>query len=492
MTPFPEYERFDALGLAELVKKGDVTPAELRAAARARIDRMNPALNAVVHTFGDAGEPPVPEADPKGPFHGVPFLVKDLGVHCKGTPTTAGSRYLAGAIAPSDSTITERYRRAGLQILGKTNTPEMGLVAVTEPVFTGPTLNPWNPDLSPGGSSGGSAVAVASGMVPMANANDGGGSIRIPAAHCGLFGLKPTRARTPVGPDVGEVWSGLTAYHAITRTVRDSAALLDATCGPASGDPYMAPQRERPFLEEVGADPGRLRIAVSTAAPGGYPVHADCVAAANSAALLCESLGHRVETAAPPFDLPGLIPHFRTIWAANLASNFALLRSGGLPEPDADQLETITRLVAEDGLRKTARDYVDATRAFQRVGRAYARFFEAFDVLITPCLSQPPWPLGTVSMMDSDLDHFTETLFSLQAFTPQFNVTGQPAASLPLYWSNGGMPVGVQFATRFGDEKTLFRLSAQLETARPWFHRRPVFEAARASAEQVPEAARLP
>ncbi len=473
MNRFPEYERYDALGLADLVKRGEVSPAELRAAARERIDQENPALNAVVCTFGSDGEPAVPEPDSSGPLYGVPFLVKDLGVHCKGTPTTAGSRYLDGAIAPGDSTIVERYKRAGLQILGKTNTPEMGLVSVTEPVFTGPTLNPWNPDRSAGGSSGGSAVAVAVGMVPLANANDGGGSIRIPAAHCGLFGLKPTRARTPVGPDVGEVWSGLTAYHAITRTVRDSAALLDATSGPAPGDPYAAPFQVRPFLQEVGTGPGRLRIAVTTAAPGGYPVHPDCVAAVEKTARLCESLGHHVDVAAPVFDLAGLIPHFRTVWGANLIANLAQIRKAGRPAPRPGDLETVTRLVAEEGAHRSASDYVESLRAFQRVGRDYAGFFGTYDVLITPCLTQPPWPLGAVSMMDDDLDHFVDTLFALQAFTPQFNVTGQPAASLPLHWNDEGLPIGVQIAAGFGGESTLFRLSSQLENAQPWFSNRP-------------------
>lgn len=473
MAYFPEYESFDALGLADLVRRGEVTPAELADAARERIACLNPALNAVVCTFDAEGEPPVPATDPSGPFQGVPFLLKDLGVHCRGVATVAGSRYLANAIAPRDSTITERYRAAGLQILGKTNTPEMGLVAVTEPVYTGPTLNPWNPKVSAGGSSGGSAVAVAAGMVPMANANDGGGSIRIPAAHCGLFGLKPTRARTPVGPDVGEVWSGLTVYHAVTRSVRDSAALLDATAGAAPGDPYAAPPPKRPYLAEIGRDPGRLRVAVTVAAPGGYPVHADCVAAAEDTARLCEDLGHHVEIAAPFFDLAGLIPHFRTIWGANLVANLAQYRRAGMPIPGPSDLETITRLIAADGADRTASDYVEALRAFHRVGRDHAAFFADYDVLITPCLTQPPWPLGAIDMMGDSLDGFVEALFAHQAFTPQFNVTGQPAASLPLYWSKDGLPIGVQIAARFGEEGVLFRLSSQLETACPWFARRP-------------------
>ncbi len=473
MVRFPEYESFDAVGLAKLVRNRQITPRELAAAAIDRIEHLNPALNAVICRFYDdpRWEPPAPV--PQAPLAGVPYLVKDLGVHCAGFPTTAASRYLADWVAPRDSTIVTRCRVAGMTILGKTNTCEMGLCAATEPVFTGTTFNPWRRDRSAGGSSGGSAVAVAAGMVPAAGANDGGGSIRVPAANCGLFGLKPTRARTPVGPDVGEVWSGLTAYHAITRTVRDSAALLDVTCGAAPGDPYWAPPPARPFAAEPETDPGRLRIAVTTRAPGGYPVHAECKEGVARAARLCESLGHIVEETSPEFDLAGLMPHFRTLWGVNLAANLAQQRQLGLPAPGADDLEPITRLLAEEGARRTGREYLEATRAFHYVARGFAPFFETYDALITPTLTRPPWPLGTITMMDKDLDRFTETLMSVQAFTPQFNVTGQPAASVPLHWSAEGLPIGVQIAARFGDEATLLRLSGQLEKAAPWSGRRP-------------------
>jgi Asp-tRNA(Asn)/Glu-tRNA(Gln) amidotransferase A subunit family amidase len=471
MARFPEYETFDAVGLAELVRRKELSAAEIAEAAIERIDRRDSSLNAVICRFYDDPRWRLPISPGDAPLAGVPYLFKDLGVHCAGFPTTSASRYLKGFIASRDSTLVERCRAAGMTILGKTNTCEFGLCAATEPVFTGTTFNPWSRERSAGGSSGGSAVAVAAGMVPAAAANDGGGSIRIPAANCGLFGLKPTRARTPVGPDIGEVWSGLTTYHAITRTVRDSAALLDATAGPAAGDPYWAPPPSRPFAAEVETDPGRLRIAITTRAPGGYPVHADCRGAVAIAARLCESLGHVVEEAAPDFDLAGLKAHFRTLWGVNLASNLEQYRRAGLPAPGPADLETITKLVAEEGRQKSGCDYLQAVRAFHRVGRDFAAFFQTYDVLITPTMTQPPWPLGTVDMMENDLDRFTEVLFSLQAFTPQFNVTGQPAASIPLHWNREGLPIGVQVATRFGDEATLLRLCGQLERAAPWIDR---------------------
>jgi amidase len=474
MARFPEYESLDGVALAQMVRRKEVSAAEVAAAAIERIERLDAALNAVICRFYDDPhwQPPVPALD--APLAGVPYLLKDLGVHCAGFPTTSASRYLADFVPSRDSTIVARCRAAGMTILGKTNTCEFGLCAATEPVFTGTTFNPWCRERSAGGSSGGSAVAVAAGMVPAAAANDGGGSIRIPAANCGLFGLKPTRARTPVGPDVGEVWSGLTAYHAVTRTVRDSAALLDATAGPAAGDPYCAPRPARSYAAEVDTDPGRLRIAITTRAPGGYAVHADCQEAVAKAARLCETLGHNVAEAAPAFDLAGLTTHFRTLWGVNLAANLEQYRKAGLPPPGPGDLETITALVAEEGMRKTGRDYLEAVRAFHRVGRDFAAFFEKFDVLVTPTMTQPPWPLGTIDMMSDDLDRFTEVLLSLQAFTPQFNVTGQPAASVPLHCNSQGLPIGVQFATRFGDEATLLRLCGQLERVAPWADRRPV------------------
>ena len=473
MAGFEDYEAYDGLGLAELVRTKEVAPTDLIEAAIARVERHNPALNAVVHEMYDAARRAIADGLPEGPFTGVPFLLKDLGALTSGAPTTNGSRLFADYVADHDTTLTERVRAAGLVIMGKTNTPEMGVSAACEPVLHGAARNPWNPERSPGGSSGGAAAAVAARLVPMAHGSDGGGSIRIPAANCGLFGLKPTRARNPAGPDVGEGWSGLSTAHAVTRSVRDSAALLDATSGPAPGDPYWAPPPARPFLDEVGADPGRLHIAFTTTAPNGVPVHPECVKAAVEAARLCAGLGHGVTEAAPELDMELAIRTMRTIWAANLWAAVETRYQALGREADGDGLETITWLLAQEGRTQCAADYARALPVIHGIGRGFARFFEDYDLLLTPTLAQPPWPLGTIDMMGRDLEAYFDTLYAHMPFTAQFNASGQPAVSVPLHWTGDGLPVGVQFVARFGDEATLLRLSAQLEAARPWADRRP-------------------
>ncbi|MCH8154692.1 MAG: amidase [Proteobacteria bacterium] len=473
MAGFEDYETYDGLGLAELVRAKEVAPTDLLEAAIARVERHNPALNAVVHEMYDAARRAIADGLPEGPFTGVPFLLKDLGALTSGTPTTNGSRLFADYVADHDTTLTERVRAAGLVIMGKTNTPEMGVSAACEPVLHGAARNPWNPERSPGGSSGGAAAAVAARLVPMAHGSDGGGSIRIPAANCGLFGLKPTRARNPAGPDVGEGWSGLATIHAVTRSVRDSAALLDATSGPAPGDPYWAPPPARPFLDEIGADPGRLHIAFTTTAPTGVPVHPECVKAAAEAARLCAGLGHGVTEAAPELDMELAIRTMRTIWAANLWAAVETRYQALGREADGDGLETITWLLAQEGRTQSAADYARALPVIHGIGRGFARFFEDYDLLLTPTLAQPPWPLGTIDMMGRDLEAYFDTLYAHMPFTAQFNASGQPAVSVPLHWTGDGLPVGVQFVARFGDEATLLRLSAQLEAAQPWADRRP-------------------
>ena len=473
MTDFAEYESYDGLGLAELVSSNEVSPEQLLDAAIARVERHNPALNAVVHKMYDEARAAIADGLPGGPFTGVPYMLKDLGAFARGVPTTGGSRLFADFIPDHDTHLTERSRAAGLVIMAKTNTPEMGISPACEPVLHGPSRNPWNPAHSSGGSSGGAAVAVAAGMVPMAHGSDGGGSIRIPAANCGLFGLKPTRARNPAGPDVGEGWSGLSTAHALTRSVRDSAALLDATSGPAPGDPYWAPPPLRPFLAEVGAEPGRLRIALSTAAANGVPVHRECVTAAEDAARLCEGLGHVVEEAAPGFDMALAIRAMRTIWAANLWVGVETRYRALGREPDGEGLETVTWHLAREGRDQSAADYARAIPVIHGIGRACGDFFTDYDLLLTPTLAQPPWPLGTIDMMSEDLEAYFVALYAHMPFTAQVNASGQPAVSLPLHWSEDGLPVGVQFVGRFGDEATLLRLSSQLEQARPWADRRP-------------------
>jgi len=473
MAGFAEYDRYDALGLAALVRDRKISAGELLETAIAKVEAENPRLNAIVHKLYDRAHAAVAAGLPQGPFTGVPFMLKDLGAFQKDVPCSFGSRFFDGFIAPVDATITERYQAAGLVVIARTATPELGLNATTEPALHGPTRNPWDTTRVAGGSSGGSTAAVASRMLPAAHATDGGGSIRIPASCCGLFGLKPTRARNPSGPLVGEGWSGMSAGHAVTISVRDSAALLDATHGPAPGDPYPAPAPARPFLQEVGADPGRLRIALVTTPPDGMPVHADCVAAAESAARLCADLGHSVE----PATLPSIPPIFNGATGVIISANLrnALEQRGRAlgREPGPDDVERATWQMAEVGRKYTASEYAAAVQTIHGIGRTVALFFAGYDVLITPTLAQPPVKLGHLDMMLDDLDTYTERLAAFMPFTPLFNITGQPAASLPLSWNAQGLPIGVQFAGHFGDEATLFRLAAQLEAASPWRDRRP-------------------
>ena len=466
-----DYMGHDALGLAELVRRGEVDATELLDAAIARSDALHPTLNAVVTRLDNAARASIAAGLPAGPLRGVPFLVKELVASVAGAATTAASRLFAGNVAAHDSEVVARFRRAGLVIFGKTNSPEFGLSPSTESHLYGVTRNPWRLDRSPGGSSGGSAAAVAAGIVPVAHATDGGGSIRIPASCCGLFGLKPTRARITAGPEGGEGLSGLATQHVVSRSVRDSAALLDATCGPLPGDPYSAPPPSRRYLDEVGADPGVLRIAFARRAPSGVAVAPECVAAVDAAARLCESLGHRVEEASPECDWAGLTRDFVRVFSANVMANIARATGGALPERGV--VEPLTHTLAERGRALSATEFVLALHNLHRQARAIAGFFERHDAWLTPTLASPPLPIGWFEIDSPDVDRWIERLTAFLPFTYPFNVTGQPAASIPLHWSDAGLPIGVQFAARYGDEALLFRLAAQLEQARPWFGRRP-------------------
>jgi amidase len=467
-----ELADLDAMSLAECVRTKEVKPVELVQAAIDRIERINPRINAIVTRMYEEALSVARDEPRDGPFAGVPFLLKDLAAAYRGAPLSSGSRYGKGFRPDRDTELVARYRRAGLIVIGKTNTPEFGLLPTTEPVLFGPTRNPWDTGRTAGGSSGGSAAAVAARLVPMAHGNDGGGSIRIPASCCGVFGLKPTRARNPLGPFLGDVFSGLVAEHALTRTVRDSAALLDATSGYALGDPYCAPEPARPFLQEVGADPGRLRIACSTRTPVGTPVHPDCVAAVQDAAALLLGLGHEVAEAAPFYDGEMIWKQFQTIWAAGVTwtirnMNYSLGRL-----PDEGELEPVTLAYDERGREVTAAEYLGAVQYFQVLARQIAEFMREYDVLLTPTLGMPPLPLGSFAPTQEDpLAINVATAFV--PFTPLSNTTGQPAMSVPLFWNNAGLPIGTHFVARFGDEATLFRLASQLEQARPWANRRP-------------------
>jgi amidase len=466
-----DYDAYDGLGLAELVRGGQVSAAELLEAALRRTDATHPALHAVVTRLDEAARVAVAAGLPPGPFSGVPFLVKELLAGVQGAATSGASRLFAHHIAAVDSELVARYRRAGLVVFGKTNSPEFGLLPVTESALYGVTRNPWDLTRSPGGSSGGSAAAVAAGIVPVAHATDGGGSIRIPASCCGLYGLKPTRARISFGPEVGEGLSGLSVQHVVSRSVRDSAALLDATGGPAPGDPYVAPPPARPFLAETAIEPGRLRIGVARTAAIGVPIDPDCIAAVDDAARLCESLGHHVEEASPQCDWAALERGFSTVFGAHAMANIARATGGALP--DEGLVEPMTRAVAEQARSLSAADLIVALHGLSRQTRAIARFWERHDVWLTPTLAGPPLPIGHFSAGPATAEAWAKGFTDYCPFTYPFNVTGQPAASLPLFWNDAGLPIGVQIAGRFGDEATLLRLSAQIERARPWFARRP-------------------
>jgi amidase len=464
----------DATDQADLVRRREASPLELVEGAIERIEALNPQINAVVTPMYEQARAAAREPLPDGPFAGVPYLVKDLTLDVAGVRMASGTRFLRDFVSQFDAELYVRQRRAGLIPVGKTNTPEFGILPTTEPVLFGPTHNPWNLDRSPGGSSGGSAAAVAAGIVPLAHASDGGGSIRIPASCCGLFGLKPTRMRTPLGPALGDGLAGLPVEHAVTRSVRDSAALLDATSGPDQGAPYFAAPPERPFLQEVGTDPGRLRVAVTREAMTGTPVDPECVAAVEESAKLCAELGHEVFDFAPgDLDIDAFVSAFLVVWNSGAAAGIEhWARSLGRDAAE-DQFEPLTWAMRGQGLAYSAVDYFLAQAELQLLSRKIAGWFQGFDVWLTPVLAEPPVPLGTFDA-PADNPMFPLMRASLYVpFTPLANVTGMPAMSVPLHWTADGLPVGSHFVGRYGDEATLLRLAAQLEAARPWAARRP-------------------
>ena len=469
----------DATAQAALVRAHEVSPGELVDAAIARIEKVNPQLNAVIiPLFEQARAQAASAALPDGPFRGVPLLIKDLTCQTKGDPYHAGMRLLRerGWTADHDTYLAAKFRAAGFICLGRTNVPELGPIPTTEPLAYGPTHNPWDTTRSPGGSSGGSAAAVASGMVPVAHGNDGGGSIRIPASACGLVGLKPSHGRTSLGPDTGDAWNGAIVEHVLTRSVRDSAAILDAVAGPMPGDPCVAPPPARPFRDEVGATPGRLRIGLLTHAPGHVAdVSPDCVAAAQDAARLLESLGHHVETAYPlALDDGEFSIHFGAVvtsWTARDLDFWSAQTEHTIGPTD---VEPHTWELAQMGRAVAAKDYIAATVWLQAYTRRLAGWWaDGFDLLLTPTMAEPPILLGEMTATpDNPLRGFMRSL-PFAAFTAAFNVTGQPALSLPLYWNTQGLPIGTQLVAAYGREDVLIRVGAQLEQARPWSHRRP-------------------
>jgi len=467
----PEFESHDGLGLAALVRSRQVTPSELLEAAIERVEARNPRINAVVMQLYDHGRQAIAAGLPDGPFRGVPFLLKDLNGSLGGVATTRGSHFFADVVPPEDGALVRGYKRAGLVIFGKTNTCELGLSVTCEPQYYGPTRNPWHFEHTPGGSSGGSSAAVAARMVPMAHAADGFGSIRVPAACCGLVGLKPTRARNSLAPYLGEAVAGLVCEHAVTLTVRDCAALLDATAGPVAGDPYWPPPAPGPFLAEVGRDPGRLRVGFTLSTGNGAPLDPACRSALEQCARLCADLGHHVEEADPGIDGAATWATFRTLLTANI-----LVVLGGHPTkkrmPRAGEVEHVTLNTARLGEGVSAADYVRATQAGHRLCRHMAQYHETYDVLLTPALAAPPVRLGWLDMMLEDVHEYWRRVENFTPFSVWFNITGQPAMMLPMGF-DGGLPLSVQLVGRFGDEATLLRLAAQLEAAKPWFDQRP-------------------
>lgn len=474
-----ELTALDAVGLAELVRKGEVTGREAVEAAVLRIERLNPELNAVITSAFDTALEASTGELPEGPLSGVPFLLKDLIATCAGIRHTEGSAFLANYAAREDSELVARIKRAGLIVVGITNTAEYGNASTTEPHRFGPTRNPWNIGRIPGGSSGGSASAVAAGVVPMAHGNDGGGSLRIPASCCGLFGLKPTRGRNPLGPRFGDVYSGLVAEHALTRSVRDSAALLDATSGSSAGDPYWAPPPARPFLEEVGAAPGSLRIGLTTRAPNGADVHPDCVRAVAETAEICAGLGHEVVEATPRYDAETAEEAWFMLWAEGNAWMLDDWSQRLGRTPGEGELEPLTQALCDLGRKRSAAEHLRGVQVLHRVGRDIAEFFETFDAWLTPTLAQPPLPLGVLEPPAENPLDWVAVDGRFAPFTAIANSTGQPAMSVPLYWDDDGLPIGTQFIGRFGGEATLFRLAGQLERAKPWADRHPPVSAFR-------------
>jgi amidase len=475
MLSFRDYAAHDAMGLMELVRRHEVSAAELRTTALAAIAALNPVLNAVIaHAAADAAE--TPDHRPvAAPFAGLPFLVKE-GHGTKGQPAVMASRLAEGLRCEEDGEFVQRLRGAGVEILGSTNTPEFGNAPTTESLLHGPARNPWNPEHMTGGSSGGSAAAVAAGLVPVAESSDGGGSIRTPAHCCGVFGLKPTRGRTPVGPKSNGGVFGLGAVHVISRSVRDSAAFLDIVQGSEPGALYRIGAPARPFLQEVGADPGRLRIAFSAASPSGVPTHPACVAAVQTAALLCHDLGHEVEESAPAYDWAQFRTAFVDMWSVPLPFAVSLLEAATGRKAEPGTLESANLATLEHGRRLTAEQIGRSNALLYAIARIVERFFDRWDVLITPVDLTPAPRLGVIAANQphrSLLDWFDMAISRFAAFPPIFNVTGQPAMSLPLAMSDDGLPVGVQCAARVGDEATLFRLAAQIEASLPWAQRIP-------------------
>jgi len=487
--PFAEYGRYDSLGLAELVRTGQVSPSELLDEALARTAAVNPKINAVIHLMEARARAAIAAGLPPGPLSGVPFLIKDLMTAYAGEPMRWGSRLFKDFVPAEDEELTRRYKAAGLVIFGKTNTPELGVTNVTEPELFGPTRNPWNLERTSSGSSGGSAAAVAARIVPAANANDGGGSIRTPASNCGLVGLKPSRGRNPTGPQAPDVWWGFIGEHVVSRTVRDSAALLDATAGDYPQQLMKLPAPERPFLDETRREPGRLRVAF-TFDPGlGKTLHPENRKALEATTACLDRLGHEVVEVHLPLPPESFAEGYAALIAADVAATLRMAETLVGRAATSDDVELATWIMAKMGEAQSAADVASALWMMQTFSRQWLGWSSAFDVLLTPTVGVPPMPIGAyklstlqrqglkllaalpagalLSQRPKVVEAF-EPVFEAAPYTMVANVTGQPSVSLPLHWTADGLPMGMLFTARIGDEATLFRLAAQLEQAMPW------------------------
>ena len=473
MAGVAEYEQYDGLGLAGLVRQGQVTPDELLDAAIERVEARNGAVNAVIGRLYDRARSEIAAGLPDGPFRGVPYLLKDLAGWRAGDTVTRGSDFFKDSPpVAANGELVNRLEAAGLVIFGRTNSCEFGLSLTCEPRAYGPTRSPWDTNRISGGSSGGAAASVGARMLPMAHASDGFGSIRAPAACCGLVGLKPTRGRNSQSPYSGEGLGGSSTEHAVTLSVRDSAALLDATSGPVPGDPYAAPPPARPFLQEIGADAGKLRIAFTTKTPNGAPVAPEYLKTLQETVQLCIDLGHHVEEADPVIDGEQVVPTFITLAAVNTVVNLGSHPTKGRPA-EYGEVENVTFNTGKLGESISSADYVRATQTMHRLGRQMAAFHQNYDLLLTPGLGMLPPPIGWIDMMMDDVHEYWRRVFTFSPFTVWFNLTGQPAMMLPIGQSETGFPIAVQLVAPFGQEATLFRLGSQLEAARPWFDRKP-------------------
>jgi amidase len=473
MARFDAYGDYDAMGLAELVRRKEVAPPDLVDSALDAIAALNPPLDAVVRVLPDAAREAARAPLPEGPFAGVPLLLKDTSVSLAGVPTEFGSRYFAGYTRPYDSEIVRRYKAAGFVIVGKANCSELGTSCSADTVATGAMRNPWDRERIAGVSSGGSAAAVASGMVPVAHATDAGGSIRGPAAWCGLVGLKPSRGRISYAPDAGEQWNGLATQHVVSRSVRDSAAILDCTAGPVAGDPYHAPAAERPFLAEVAREPERLRIGFATAGPNGKPFAPDEREAVAATARLLESLGHRVEEASPEWNAARLGEAMGGIAACALSELVSLREAETGVPPSADTLEGANLALLERGRAMGALELLRIRRELNAVSRAFAAFFEIRDIWLTPTMGDVAPPLGYLDSSGPEIGRLIERFADLYRFNSVYNAAGLPAITLPLHVSRSGLPIGIMLGAGFAQEGRLFRLAGQLERACPWADRHP-------------------